>query len=60
VRHVQLTRQVGQEDDAGLQRSDEEQLPFAVVVVDLLRKLGDALRNLPLREVAVADAKVAG
>jgi hypothetical protein len=60
VRHIQFSRQVGQEDDAGLQRGNEERLPVAVVVVDLLRKLRDPLRDLLLGEVAVADARVAG
>ena len=55
VEDVQLAREVGQEDDARLQRRDQQRLARAVVVRDLVRQLGDPLRDLLGGEVAIAD-----
>jgi hypothetical protein len=60
VRDLQLARQVGEENDAGLERRDQERLALAVVLVDLLGQLGYPFRDLLRGEVAVADARSVG
>ena len=53
-------RQVGEEDDARLQRRDEQRVTLAVVVRDLASELADPELDLRGGEVAVADAGIAG
>ena len=60
VRDLQLARQVREEDDAGLERRDQERLALAVVLVDLLGQLGYPVRDLLRGEVAVTDARSVG
>jgi len=60
VRDLQLARQVREEDDAGLERRDQERLALAVVLVDLLGQLGYPFRDLLRGEVAVTDARSVG
>jgi hypothetical protein len=48
-------REVGEEDDARLQRRDEQRLAAGVVAGDLPAELGDARRELLAREVNLAD-----
>jgi len=60
VRDLQLARQVGEKDDAGLERRDQERLALAVILVDLLGQLGYAFRDLLRGEVPVADARSVG
>ena len=52
-------RQVGEEDEARLQRCDQERLPALVVRGDLGAELGHAGRDLLGGEVHLADALVA-
>jgi hypothetical protein len=58
VRDVELAGEVGEEDDACLQRCDQEWLARLIVVGDLVGELGDALGDLLGGEVAVADLRV--
>jgi hypothetical protein len=58
VRDAEPAREVGEEDDARLERRDEERLALVVVLRDLVRELGDACSDLLGREVAVADLRV--
>jgi hypothetical protein len=58
VQDRQRARQVGEEDEARLQRSDEQRLPALVVGGDLRAELGDARRDLIRREVDLADPVV--
>jgi hypothetical protein len=51
-------RQVGDEEEARLQRADEERLAPPVVVRDLAAELVDASSDLARGEVDVADALV--
>jgi hypothetical protein len=60
VRYLELARQVGEEDDARLERGDENRRARAVLPRDLVRQLRDPLRDLILGEVPVADARVVG
>jgi len=60
VRDLQLARQVGEEDDAGLERRDQERLALAVILADLLGQLGYPFRDLLRGEVAVTDARSVG
>ena len=60
VRDVELTGEVGEEDDAGLQRRDQERLALVVVLRDLVRQLGYPFRDLLRGEVAVTDARSVG
>ena len=55
VQDRQRARQVGEEDEARLQRPDEQRLPALVVVGDLRAELGDACRDLIRGEVDLAD-----
>jgi hypothetical protein len=52
-------RQVDSEDDAGLERADEQRLEVGVVARDLGAELRDARRDLVGVEVDLADAVVA-
>jgi hypothetical protein len=47
--------QVGEEDETGLQRRDEQRLAPLVVACDLPTELTDACLQLPTREVDVAQ-----
>ena len=53
---VQGAREVGEEDEACLQRRDEDGLGVGVVQRDLSRQLADASADLLTREVDLADA----
>jgi hypothetical protein len=57
---VKLAREVGEEDDARLERRDQQRLARLVVLRDVVRQLGDPLGDLLRGEVAVADARVVG
>jgi hypothetical protein len=48
-------RQIGEEDDARLQRRYEQQSAGRIVAPDLLRQLPDAPEDLLIAEVEVAD-----
>jgi hypothetical protein len=60
VRDVELAREIGEEDDACLQRRDQQRFARLVVVGDLVGQLRDALGDLLGGEVAVADLRVGG
>jgi hypothetical protein len=60
VRHVQLAREIGEEDDARLQRRDQERLARPVVVRDLVCQLCDPVCDLLAGEVPVADPGIGG
>jgi hypothetical protein len=49
-------REVGQEDQARLERRDEDRVPAVVVAGDLRGELPDAAADLLAREVDLADA----
>jgi hypothetical protein len=51
-------RQVGEEDDARLQRADEDRLATRVVAADLGAELAYARAELSGRQVDLADARV--
>jgi hypothetical protein len=51
-------REVGEEDEARLQRADEDRLAPLVVARDLRAELGDASRKLVGREIDLPDARV--
>jgi hypothetical protein len=51
-------REVGDEDEAGLQRRDEQGLAAAVIGRELGPELGDASPDLTRAEVDVSDALV--
>ena len=53
-------REVGEEDEARRQRSDEQRLAAGVVGGDLPSQLGDARADLLVREVDAADVVVDG
>jgi hypothetical protein len=55
----QRTREVGDEDEARLQRCDEQRLTPVVVPPDLAAELGDARLQLLAREVDLAEARAA-
>jgi hypothetical protein len=59
VRDRQLAGEVGQEDDARLQRADQERLAIGVVARDLRAELGDPRGDLLAREVDLPDSIVA-
>jgi hypothetical protein len=50
--------QVGDEDDARLQRRDEERLTVFVVTRDLAPELADTRLQLPAREVDLPEARL--
>ena len=60
VRSLEFAGEVGEEDDARLERRDQERLGRFVVVIDLVSKLGDALGYLLGGEIAVADSRIVG
>jgi hypothetical protein len=55
VRDRDRSREVGDEDEARLQRRDEQRLAAVVVANDLAPELADARRQLLAREVDLAD-----
>ena len=55
VEEGQCARQVRDEDEAGLQRADEERLAAGVVAGDLLAELRDAGRDLLGGEIDLPD-----
>jgi hypothetical protein len=59
VRDSQGTREVGDEDEARLQRRDEERLPPVVVARKLPTELAYACLQLPPGEVDLAEAGAA-
>ena len=59
VRYRHGAREVREEDDARLQRRDEERLGSTVVPGDLVAELPDARMDLVGGEVDVADAGIA-
>jgi hypothetical protein len=58
VRNRQRAREVGEEDDARLQRADEERLVAGEVTGDLGTELADPRGELVAREVDLADPRV--
>jgi hypothetical protein len=58
VRERKSARQIGEEDDARLQRPDEQRLAAGVVARDLGAELCDPRRELVAREVDLADPRV--
>jgi hypothetical protein len=56
VRDLECAREVGQEDEARLQRRDKDRIEVDVVTCDLRRELPDAAADLLAREVDLADA----
>jgi hypothetical protein len=58
VRDGQRPRQVGQKDDARLERRDEQRLQPVVVCGDLTAELGDARGYLGSREVDLAGGRL--
>jgi hypothetical protein len=52
------TREVGQEDEAGLQQRDEQQVAAGVLAGDLRAELADARLQLLGREKDIADAGI--
>jgi hypothetical protein len=59
VWNAERAREVGDEDEAGLQRGDEQRLAAVVVARELTAELADACLQLPPREVDVAEAGAA-
>ena len=59
VRDPDRAREVGDEDEAGLQRGDEERLAAVVVARKLAAELADARLQLLAREVDLAEAAAA-
>ena len=55
VRDRNRAGEIGEEDEARLERCDEQRLAAGVVTCDLAAELGDARRQLPPREVDLAD-----
>jgi hypothetical protein len=56
VRDLERAREVGQEDEACLQRCDEDRVGVEIVTCDLRCELPDAAADLLAREVDLADA----
>jgi hypothetical protein len=56
VRDAQRAREIGDEDEAGLQRRDEQRLTAVVVPAQLTPELADARLQLLAREVDLAEA----
>jgi hypothetical protein len=52
--------EVGDEDDAGLERCDQQRLEPRVVAGNLLPELGDARLQLLAREVGIPEARLGG
>jgi hypothetical protein len=59
VRDPQGAREVGDEDEARLQRRDEQRLEPVVVTRELSSELADACLQLPPREVDLAETGAA-
>jgi hypothetical protein len=59
VRERERAREIAEEDEARLQRRDEQRLQVLVVVRDLGRELVDAPRDLRGGEVGLTDARIA-
>jgi len=57
VGDAERTRQVADEDEARLQRRDEQWLPSGVVLCNLAAELADACLQLLAGEVDVAEAR---
>jgi len=55
MRNADRARKVGEEDQARLQRCDEQRLSALVVGRDLLAELTDPVADLAGRDVDVAD-----
>jgi hypothetical protein len=55
VQHRHRAREIGEEDEARLERADEERLPAFVVAGDLAAELADARRDLGRREIDLAN-----
>jgi hypothetical protein len=60
VRDRDRPREVGEEDEARLQRGDEQRLLAGVIARDLPGELRDACVKLLCGEVALADAGIEG
>jgi hypothetical protein len=60
VHDRQRAREVCQEDEARLERADEDRLAALVVAGDLLAELADAGAELVGRQVDVADSRIRG
>jgi hypothetical protein len=60
VRQTQRPREVGEEDEARLERADEQRLAADVVARDLARELVDARAQLVAGEIDLADPRIAG
>jgi hypothetical protein len=58
VEDRQRAREVGQEDDTGLQRRDEQRLSAGVVLGDRCAELADANTDLLGGEVDLADPRI--
>jgi hypothetical protein len=58
VRNLQGAREVGDEDDARLERGDEQRLAALVVAGDLTPELGDARSQLLAREVDLPELRL--
>jgi hypothetical protein len=56
VRDLERAREVGQENEARLERRNEQRVRGGVVASDLRAQLGDAASDLLAREVDLADA----
>jgi hypothetical protein len=60
VRERKRARQIGEEDDARLERADEQRLAARVVPCDVGGELLDARAELTAREVDLADPRIGG
>jgi len=58
MRDRDRTREVGEEDEARLERADEQRLATVEVARDLRAELRDARSQLVGREVDLADARI--
>ena len=58
MHHREGARQVGDEDEARLERGDEQRVPSFVFERELVPELADADVELLAREVDVVDARV--
>jgi hypothetical protein len=56
VRDLDRSREVGEEDEAGLQRGDEQRILVAIVARDLGPEFRDAAADLCAREIDLARA----
>jgi len=60
VRDLECAREIGQKDEARLQRRDQEGLALGVLRRDLRSQLRDSCGDLLRRQVEVADARIGG